>query len=77
MKDNGFLSSSREQHAWHRGLYKGLFKYHSLKKMVRKESKDFDSFKEWEDAEGHYEDVPMFLVVAAKEFIGVDTPFKK
>jgi len=63
---NEFLNSEEEQHAWHKGIYKGL-KYHNPKRLYD-EFTEYDSFKEWEDDEQQYEDLIMTATYTSKMF---------
>ena len=71
MSIKSFLSSKKERRAWHRGIYKGLWKYWNPRTLIREEFPP--DFRIWEDREGHYEDVPMtfFFLVKWYGIIGL------
>ena len=62
-----FLNRKRERSAWHRGVYKGLWKYWNPKTMLRQEIPT-NGFLTWEEKEQQYEDTIMIFVFITKYY---------
>jgi len=60
-----FLSTKKERRAWHRGIYKGVWKYWKPQTIFREEYPD-DGFLKWEDREKQYEHFTMMVFYIGK-----------
>lgn len=62
-----FLSTKKERRSWHRGIYKGLWKYWNPRTMLRKEIPT-NGFLTWEEKEQQYEDTIMIAIFISKYY---------
>lgn len=65
-RNDGFLSSDKEVHKWHRGFYLGLKYWNPFSLVKNLEVSNVSQFEKWEDLEGQYQDPIAVGVYALK-----------